>query len=176
MSATSSVALPPRLTRKKLTLVEVDVSRSTSIVVDIDDDDKAVLFFDGFYALCTRHIEAHGGKVIKYMGDACLASFDADDCVAAIDAVIAMRDAFPAYCASHDVTPTDIHGTVHMGDMVVGQFGPQGFQDVMGRAPNTLFKMAGHGITISEQVYRKLPSGRRGPWRKRGGEVTYVLR
>jgi class 3 adenylate cyclase len=176
MSATSSAALPPRLSRKKLTVVELDVSRSTWLIGEIGDDNRAVMFFDGFYTLCTQHIEAHGGEVIKYLGDACLAIFDEDACVQAIDAVIAIRDAFPGYCRTSDVPPAEIHGAVHIGELVVGEFGPQGFKDVMGRTPSTLFKMAGSGIAISEQAYRKLPSDRRAAWRKRGGQVTYVLK
>tara|TARA_B100000676_G_scaffold299991_1_gene345064 strand:- start:137 stop:247 length:111 start_codon:yes stop_codon:yes gene_type:complete len=35
--------------------------------------------------------------------------------------------------------------------------------------------MEGPGITVSEQVYRKLPSGARSPWKKRGGKVSYHM-
>lgn len=176
MSATSSVALPPRLSRKKLTVVELDVSRSTWLLGEIGDDNKAVLFLDGYYALCSKHIETRGGEVIKYMGDACMAIFDEEACLQAIDAVIAIRDAFPDYCRANGAPITEIHGAVHIGELVIGEFGPQGFRDVMGRTPSTLFKMAGTGIAISEQAYRKLPSDQRGAWRKRGGQVTYILK
>ena len=176
MSTASSVALPPRLSRKKLALLELDVASSTSLVIEIADENKAVMFFDGFYGLCTEQIEAHGGEVIKFMGDSCLASFPEDQCIAAVDALLAIRDAFPAYCKSREVPGRGIYGAVHVGEVVTGTFGPQGFRDVMGITPNTLFKLASQRIIISEQVYRKLPSERRSAWRKHGGQVTYVLK
>lgn len=36
--------------------------------------------------------------------------------------------------------------------------------------------MTNAGITISEQVYRKLSSDKRTSWRKQGGNVFYVLK
>mgnify|MGYP006129886685 CR=1 len=43
----------------------------------------------------------------------------------------------------------------------------------MGKAMGTLIQLGGPGITITEQVYRKLPSDARGPWTKRTGHVVY---
>lgn len=175
MSATSQAALPSRFSQQKLILMELDVANATRLITAMADDVKTVLFFDGYYALCSKHIESRGGEVIKYMGDACLAIFPEDAAVDAIDACIAIREDFPAHCTEHGVVPTDIHGTVHIGEVIVGTFGPQGFRDVLGRAPNALFTMAGQGIKISEQVYRKLPSDQRSRWKKRAGPVVYML-
>lgn len=171
-----SESLPPRLSQKHLALIELDIHRCTDIIQEIGDSARLAMFLDGFYTLCSKTVTSHGGEVIKYMGDAVLAAFSADEVVAAIDCVLAVRSAFGGYCADQGVTPTDIKGTVHIGEVIIGEFGPEGRKDVLGKTANELFQIIGPGITITEQVYRKLPSDRRGPWRKHGGRVTYRLK
>jgi class 3 adenylate cyclase len=168
--------LPSRLTETRATLVHIDISRATSIIMAIGDEIKIVLFIDGFYELCSNHIEKHGGEVIKYMGDSCLAMFGEDECLNAINAVTGVRDDFAGYCKERDVKATDIHASIHVGETIVGGFGPQQIRDVLGKAPGALFLMTNPGITISEQVYRKLSSDKRTSWRKQGGNVYYVLK
>ncbi len=168
--------LPSHLSVKNAILANIDVARFTHIMERINDTVATVNFLEGYYSLCSSHITGCGGEVIKYMGDGCLAMFDASGSSEAIDAVCAIRDDFPDYCRSQNVTPTDIRAALHTGDVIVGGFGPEKIKDVLGSTANILFSMAGPGITISEQVYRSLDSGKRGPWRKHGGHVVYVMK
>ncbi len=169
-------SLPPRLSQKHVALIEIDIHRCTDIAREIIDSSRFALFLDGFYTLCSGVITNNGGEVIKYMGDAVLATFNEDEVVTAIDSIITVRSAFPDFCADLGVTPTDIKGTVHTGEVIIGEFGPEGRKDVLGKTTNELFQMIGPGITITEQVYRKLPSDRRSPWKKHGGRVSYRLK
>lgn len=167
--------LPPHLSRKQAVICTADIARATTLFREIGDSTEVVLFLDGFYHLCSQHVTSAGGEVIKYMGDECLALFEGDAAVAAIDALRALREAFPGFCEERGVPPTDLKGTAHLGEVVVGTFGPEGYRDFLGKAVNNLFLMSGPGITISQQLYRKLPSDRRSPWHKRGGDVVYHL-
>ena len=176
MSIQTNDSLPSRLSQRNVALVELDIYRCTEIFKEIADTPKIALFLDGFYGLCSTAVINHGGEVIKYLGDAVLAAFDEDECVAAIDCILAVRETFTVYCKEHGVKPTDIKGTVHTGEVIIGAFGPEGNKDVLGKTANELFTIIGPGLTITEQVYRKLPSDRRGPWKKHSGRVTYVLK
>ena len=171
----SNAELPARLTRSTLISVHIDICRATSIISEINDEIKIVLFFDGFYDLCGEHIDAAGGEVVKYMGDSCLAVFSEDKATEAIEAVANLRRAFDGYCKRKGVKATDIRARLHIGEVVIGEFGPRRQRDVLGRSSSLAIAMSGTGITLSEQVYRKLPSASRSPWKKQGAQVTYSM-
>jgi class 3 adenylate cyclase/tetratricopeptide (TPR) repeat protein len=90
---------PPREQRKTVTVVFCDLTGSTALGESIDPE--------AFRALLGRYfermkgiVEAHGGSVEKFIGDAVLAVFGVpvaheDDAVRACRAAIGMRDAFP---------------------------------------------------------------------------------
>ncbi len=172
----NSFDLPARLSKTNLIAVSIDICRMLSIINAINDEKKIAVFLDGFYTLCNEHIEPADGEVVKYMGDSCLAVFPADKSVDAIDAVSNLRSAFPTYCESMEVKPTDLQAGVHLGESIIGEFGPLRQRDVLGQSSSIAIQlMSGTGITISEQVYRKLPSTKRSAWKKRGGHVSYFM-
>ena len=108
------------------------------------------------------------------MGDSCLAMYAETECVAAIESMQSLRSEFPDYCRKQGVKPTDIKASVHLGEVIIGDFGAQSSNDMLGKAVNTVFKiMTSPGLTISEQVYRKLPSDLRSPWKKQSASVVY---
>ncbi len=168
--------LPSHLSVKNAVLIHIDVLNATQIIAQMDDIVGTVRFLDGYYSLCSKHITANGGEVIKYMGDGCLAMFDETAIIEAINSICTIRNEFAAFCDSVAVTPTDLRIAVHTGEIIVGGFGPEGYKDILGKTANILFSMRGRGITITEQVYRKLPSDKRSPWKKQGGHVVYVMK
>ena len=174
-NASPKHAMPPGLSQKDATVVLIDIAWMTSIIEMLPDEPTVIAFLDGFYRLCSQHIEKGGGEVIKYMGDSCFALYDAKESGAAIRDVQAIRDAFPGYGREFGLPNSDVRAAIHIGEVVTGTFGPQGIKDVLGKAPGVVMSMNRHGISITEQVYRKLPSSERTPWRKKGGNVTYIL-
>jgi len=109
------------------------------------------------------------------MGDSCLAVFPEDKATEAIESVSKLRLEFVDYCRTRQVKPTDLRAGVHVGEVTMGEFGPRRQRDVMGRSSSIAIAMPGTGVTISEQVYRKLPSASRSPWKKQGAQVTYGI-
>ena len=172
-AATRDNPLPARLTRKKALSVFVDITRFSHLSKTLPDDDAVVLFLDGFYDLVADHLEPAGGDVIKYMSDACMVLFDEDRAEQALEALAALRSAFAGYCQSRGAKPTDLRAAVTLGGVVVGTFGRNAIRDVLGLGAAEAITMTGSGITISEAVYRKLPSASRSPWRKKSTTVTY---
>ncbi len=159
---------------RKATILLVDISGTTQII-SVLVPLRFAAFLDDFYRLSAHHIDAAGGEVIKYLGDATLAIFNKDDAVVAVEAVHAIRDGFQAVCTTYGVR-ADIGANLHIGDVVDGVFGPSAFRDVIGSAVYITFRMGGGpGLRISEPIYRKLPSGARSPWKKQKAHVTYTL-
>ena len=132
---------------------------------------------DRFYSLCGELVAAHGGHVVKFSGDNCLATFEP---VAAPDAVacaVAVRDAVRSM-GNDSQLDLDLGANVHLATVVTGSFGvgSAATEDVVGVGVIHTYRMgAGPGIRISEPVYRKLPSGERTPWRKHQPPATYSL-
>ena len=103
-------------------------------------------FLDRFYRRCAEEIRSRGGRVIKFMGDACLATFEPDAGPAAIEAAQALVDGNE---------PLEGSANVHRGTVAVGVFGPDDDprHDIVGAAVNDLFRMGGAaGIRISDAV------------------------
>jgi adenylate cyclase len=129
-----------------------------------------------FYTAAAVLVESRGGRVVKFVGDGCLALFAEGAALAAIDCALAFGDIARALGADFDVA-FDVGANVHLATIVEGTFGvgaSAGF-DVMGAGVLHAFRMgAGPGVRISEPVYRKLPSDRRHGWHKRQPPATYV--
>lgn len=174
--STQSATLPSHLAPVRATFLLTDVQRMVGIIDELGNESAIVTFLDDFYVLCSKQVAAHGGEVIKYQGDSCFAMFPEDGVETAVSALVAIRESFTDFCRKHGVTPTGVRGAVHVGDAIVGTFGPESQRDAMGKAPSELFAMDGPGISLSEQAYRKLPSAKRGPWKKHGGKVVYLMK
>ncbi len=75
---------------RELTLLLIDLAGYTRGVAQMDAVPLA-RFLDGFYRVCAAAIVARAGRVVKFMGDACFAVFEADAAPAAVDAALAVR-------------------------------------------------------------------------------------
>jgi len=131
---------------------------------------------DDFARLAHSHVAAAGGRVIKYLGDACFADFPPARALDAVDAAAAIRRDAGPLGQRHLGRPLRVSVNLHMGRVVTGAFGPHGWPDVIGAAVNHVMTMGGaEGLRLSEPVYRALPSDRRGPWSKHRPPAVYSL-
>lgn len=155
----------------KLVLFTADLAGYARATADMEALEVAA-FLDGWYRALDAIIGAHGGRVVKYMGDGCLATFPAEQCVAAVDAAIEIRR------LDHRTTaglPVDVGVKIHLGIVAEGEVGTDRRYDIFGSAVNHLFRMGGAGsLLISEPVYLQLPDERRGPWQHHP-PATYSL-
>jgi class 3 adenylate cyclase len=158
---------------RQLAIVLVDLARFTHAVAGIELRALASLVAT-FYRAGEEVIESHGGRVVKFIGDGCLAVFEPDDAVRAVDAVEQLRSRVLSIGADHGVE-LDLGANVHLSTIAEGDFGLHGSYDLIGMGVVHTFRMGGGaGTRISEPVYRKLPSDRRAPWRKRQPPATYT--
>ncbi len=165
---------PARFTERKLVMLVVDLAGTTRLVARFDSTELAELI-NSFYAMCGAAVKDHGGRIVKFIGDGCLAVFPEGEGVAAIDAALDINRRLGTIRKDWKID-AEIGANVHQSVVAEGDFEPDGQYDVTGTGVFYTFRMGGGpGMRISEPVYRQLPNDRRGPWEKHRPPATYSL-
>jgi len=175
MGATSVDAPQARFEERTLVLVLSDLAGFTRSVAGLPALEIAAVV-DAFYRVCGEQVAEQGGRVVKFSGDNCLATFDGGAATDAVAYAFALRDAVQELGRSLDVD-LDVGTNVHRATVVVGRFGGPAFatDEVVGKGVIHTYRMgAGPGLRISEPVYRALPSASRDPWHKYQPPATYT--
>jgi len=175
----SDVPISSRISSQKLVIAVHDLHGYTRAAATADDLAVAT-FMDEYYVLCAELVHAGGGRVVKFVGDACLAVFPPERCADAVDAVRALRARVPALAHRHHLPVAPGTSNVHLAVVAAGELGPAGDRrfDVLGAGVNHTFLLGarqGPGVHVSEPVYRALPNERRTPWRKAKPPAVYTL-
>lgn len=156
----------------QLVLFTADLAGYARATADLAPLDVAA-FLDDWYRSIDAILARHGGRLVKYMGDGCLATFPADQGVAAVDAAIELLELDHQPSSGLEV---EVGVKIHLGVVAEGEVGADRRYDIFGNAVNHLFRMGGAGtVLISEPVYRQLPDERRGPWQQNQPAATYSL-
>ena len=159
-----------QMRERSLVIVLVDLARFTQAIAGRTLE-EIVPLVDAFYRVAGTVIPEHNGRVVKFIGDACLAVFDAEDALAALAATEAIR----AQVADLGLG-LDVGVNIHLSTVAEAELGVDGVYDIVGLGVVHTFRMgSGAGTRISEPVYRKLPSDRRSSWRKHQPPATYEL-
>jgi adenylate cyclase len=157
---------------RQLVILMVDLARFTHAAAGMDSFAVAGLI-DRFYTAASAAVIGHGGRVVKYLGDGCLAVFPSDGAVDAVDCVDDLNLLVDELGATLDAD-LELGANIHLCTVVEGEFGPDGVYDIVGTGVIHAFRMgSGPGVRVSEPVYRKLPSARRSPWAKYQPPATY---
>lgn len=168
---------PTPFTEVQRVLCLVDLTHYTRLSQRLEPFETAT-FLDGFYKDCHAELGGEaGGRILKFMGDGCLAIFPPDQAADAVAAVLRLRDRVAARARDLPVS-VELGANLHLARVVEGDFGPPeaAQHDVLGEGVNFTFLMGrGAGVRLSEPVYRKLPSGARSPWRRIKPPARYVL-
>jgi len=146
------------ITETPLVLLSVDLAGYTRCVAALDSLGVA-RFIDDWYRCCATEIRSRGGRVVKFMGDACFAVFPADRGPDAVDAARAIDAALPPISARHQLA-VQLGANAHLATVAAGEFGPDDDRryDVIGAGVNALFRMGGGaGIRISDELRATLP-------------------
>ncbi|HEX8803047.1 MAG TPA: hypothetical protein VF743_02605 [Acidimicrobiales bacterium] len=158
---------------RQLALVMVDLARFTQAVAGLDLRGLASIVA-AFYRTADDVVSRHGGRVVKFVGDGCLAVFEPGDVPQALEAVEALGSRVGALGVEHDLE-LELGANVHVSTVAEGAFGLDGAYEVVGTGVIHVYRMGrGAGTRISEPVYRRLPSDRRSPWRKHQTPAFYA--
>ena len=158
---------------RPLVIVMVDLARFTHAVAGLGLAEMASVV-DAFTAPWARWSPCAGAAVVKFVGDGCLAVFEPDDALLALEAVEVLRGRVGTIAGEFGID-LDLGANVHLSTVAEAELGLDGTYDVVGMGVIHAFRMgSGPGTRISEPVYRKLPSDRRLPWHKHQPPATYT--
>src|SRR5215470_15986799 len=121
------VARPPddAGARKVVTIVFADLVGSTALHERLDAESARALM-ERYYRALHAAVEAHGGRVVKLLGDGVMAAFGLprvaeDDAIRAVRAAVAMQQAFRALAREQSATvgAIGLRVAVNTGEVVV---------------------------------------------------------
>ena len=123
--------------------------------------DQVLALLNEYAQAQVEEIEAHGGHVLKFIGDGILAIFPDDDttiaCARALDAAAAMRQRIAALNlrrAASDLPVTDTHLALHAGELLYGNLGGPRRLDftVLGSAVNEAARIEALCASLDQTV------------------------
>jgi len=161
---------------QKLVVAVFDLTGYTRLTRERSNMEVASLL-DDYYRACGAAVAAGGGRIVKFMGDACLAVFPEERAPEAVAAAVALGARVREIATAHRAR-MESGVNMHLATVAAGELGAEGDRrfDVLGEGVNHTFLMGGGaGVRISEPVYRRLPSDARSRWEKRKPPATYVL-
>jgi class 3 adenylate cyclase len=105
-------------------------------------------------------VVAHGGEILKYLGDAMLCVFPAGCENDAVDCAQELREVFADLVKERGLPPdTELEIGIGSGEVEIGMFGHRSLlqKDVFGQAVNHAAAIGHHrGIAITETVYERI--------------------
>ena len=123
--------------------------------------DKVLELLNDYAQAQVEEIEAHGGHVLKFIGDGILAIFPDDDmaqaCHRALDAAAGMRQRIAALNerrAASGLPVTDTHLALHVGELLYGNLGGARRLDftVLGSAVNEAARIEALCVSLDQTV------------------------
>lgn len=159
---------------RSLVMVLLDLARFTSVIAELSLRETTELL-DEFYRAADEVVVQGGGRVVKFVGDACLAAFEPSAVLLALEAVDAVGERVANIGVSRGVT-LEVGANVHMANVAEVSLASGAVAELVGIGVVHTYRMGGGpGVRISEPVYRKLPSADRTPWRKHQPPAVYRL-
>jgi len=131
-------------------VVLFDLRNFTGIAAALSPLDLG-LALSRYYAHAEQHIESHGGRLVKFAGDAVLAAWLANEtakplaqALAAVAAAVQSRGAFLERCRADRLPELDYAVAFAAGPVLAGQIGTERHKsyDVLGEPVNAAFKLA----------------------------------
>lgn len=110
----------------------IDLSGYTALAAR--DDDAARLQSATLKRAAQQAIDAHGGRIVKSLGDAVMLVFERPH--AALAVVVSVHESFPKLAASLGESPLPLHSALHVGEVVVAHDG-----DIFGHTVNVTSRL-----------------------------------
>ncbi|HVN84362.1 MAG TPA: nuclear transport factor 2 family protein [Candidatus Binatia bacterium] len=148
-------------TRKVVSIVFADLAGSTALQERLDPE-SARSFMERYYRAMRSAVEAHGGTVVKLLGDGVMAAFGVprvaeDDAIRAVRAAVAMQNAFRALASEQ--RDIGLRVAVNSGEVMVS--GDD--SDVVGDPVNVAARLqqeAQDGDVVIGEATRRLVAAR----------------
>jgi class 3 adenylate cyclase len=136
---------------------------------------SAELFADlnDLYVLIDDAVQAAGGLVIKFMGDAALVVFAEDLADQGIMALLDLKAQVDRWLQDRPVGQS-LQVNAHVGEVTLGPMGRAGHLDVIGETVNIAARLGSHGFGLSQQAFRCLTAEHRQRFHKYTPPILYL--
>jgi adenylate cyclase len=130
-------------------------------IADTAPGEALIALLNAYAGAVVEEIHAHGGQVLKFVGDGILAMFplrdDAEPCARALDAavaVLAAADRLRRQRLAAGLPATGIHLALHVGEVLYGNIGSRDRLDftVVGPAVNEVARIEALCRSLDQQV------------------------
>ena len=143
--------------RKRAVVAMCDLSGYTAL--SVRDEKQALLIAALLHRNASLISQAHGGRMVKSIGDAVMLEFpDADS---AAKALMRLHSEFPAACRAMGFEPLPVHSGAHFGEVVVGHD-----KDLFGQTVNLAAHLQGEAkagqIVVSDAFIAERRAARDG--------------
>lgn len=125
-----------------------------------------------FYGMTERAVDAAGGLVIKFIGDAALMVFPEEFADQGIMALLRLKHDVEAWFRARGVDG-GLHLMLHFGEVTVGKMGSIDRLDVIGETVNVCATLPHQGVTLTPQAFRCLSPENRRQFHRFTPPVTY---
>ncbi len=157
---------------QQLLIVFGDITRYTSNARGEPDVELAEMMH-GYYERVGALARASNGRIVKFMGDAFLAVWSADDAGRGVAALPAIKRGVDAFFTERR-WDSRLVVKAHFGAVVAGPFGDDGRFDVIGNDVNIAATLPARTIALSPEAFRLLPPDDRKAWKKHTPQVVYI--
>jgi adenylate cyclase len=136
---------------------------------------SAELFADlnDFYLLTDDAIQAAGGLVVKFMGDAALVVFPEELADQGIMALLDLKASVDRWLQNRPIG-NSLHVNVHFGEVTLGKMGRAGKLDVIGETVAIAATLGSRSFGLSQQAFRQLTPEHRQRFQKFTPPVMYL--
>ena len=146
--------------KREAVICYFDLSGFTKLSEQLEGD-TLIAMLNAYFDAAVEIVHAHGGNVLKFMGDGMLAIFDVDACenanIAAIEATIDLRDGIQRLNAERtadDLPTTGFTLALHRGEVRYGNIGGKTRLDftVIGPAVNTTARLSAMCAHVDQPI------------------------
>jgi len=136
---------------------------------------SAELFNDlnDLYLQVEDAVQAAGGLVVKFMGDAALVVFPEELADQGIMTLLDLKSQIDGWLQDRPIG-TGLQVNAHFGEVTIGQMGRAGNVDVIGETVNIAAKLGSHSFGLSQQAFRCLSPEHRQQFHKFTPPVLYL--
>jgi class 3 adenylate cyclase len=129
----------------------------------------------GFYEMVRKSVEASGGNIIKYIGDAAMITFPVERASEAARELLKLMETTDVWgAATRSQMTLDVK--MHRGEVgrTVTTVQGQKLMDVFGATVNAAAALRSHGLAMSPEAFRSLNPETRKLFKKHTPPITYI--
>lgn len=163
---------PPERVEMRLLISFVDLTRFSAQSRRLGDREIAEVM-DGMYRRVGAAVDAAGGRVVKFIGDASLIVFREEDADRGVGALLDLKRELDAHFERLDWECRAVV-KIHAGSAVAGPYGAGRTFDLLGNDVNTCAMLHSTGVALSVEAFRSLRPELRRRFKKHTPPVCYI--